>query len=260
MHGMVELTRAQLAALSAQFPPERPGPLVAQHIVSTGNGTCMADRWPEPGALVAGVGSNYMLWGDPAALRPGDLRGMAGFYDTPDGFAPLLREAFDELYEWPRKIFTLDGPPQRPPPAPGHLIRRLGPADAGKLGGLDDETSWISATWGGPAGLAASGTGWGAFTGERLVSVACPFFIGSAYEDIGVVTEEGARGLGLSPACAAAVCDDIRARGRTPTWTTSPDNVPSLRIAEKLGFVHHRDDWLLVAGMPIPGSAIPPGG
>jgi RimJ/RimL family protein N-acetyltransferase len=254
---MIELTRAQLATLSDRFLPERPGPLVAQHVINTGNGTCMADRWPDPRALVAETGSNYALSGDPAALRPADLRGMAGFYDGPEGFVPLLRGAFDELYEWPRVVFTLQGPPRRPPP--GHLVRRLGPADAGALGGLSREAGWISATWGGPAGLAASGTGWGAFAGGRLVSVACPFYVGSAYEDIGVVTEEDARGRGLSPTCAAAVCDDARARGRTPTWTTSPDNVPSLRAAEKLGFVHHHDDRALVAGMPIPESASPPG-
>jgi hypothetical protein len=42
-------------------------------------------------------------------------------------------------------------------------------------------------TWGGPAGLAVSGTGWPAFDGDRAVSVAVPFFVGADHEDIGVV-------------------------------------------------------------------------
>ena len=52
----------------------------------------------------------------------------------------------------------------------------------------------------------------------------------------GVATEPGSRGQGLSTACAGAVCQDVRDRGRIPSWTTSPDNTASLRVAAKLGF------------------------
>jgi RimJ/RimL family protein N-acetyltransferase len=54
------------------------------------------------------------------------------------------------------------------------------------------------------------------------------------------------------------VVEDVRARGRTPSWSTSPDNRPSLRVAEKLGFEKARDAVLYVVGMPVPGSARPP--
>jgi RimJ/RimL family protein N-acetyltransferase len=136
-------------------------------------------------------------------------------------------------------------------------VRRLGPGDAGALAGLGEETAWIADTWGGPGGLAASGTGWGAFSGRRLAAVACPFFVGAAYEDLGVATEPGFRGLGLSPACAAAVCQDVRRRGRVPSWTTSPDNTASLRVAGKLGFRLERHDRLLVVDVPVPEPARP---
>jgi predicted GNAT family acetyltransferase len=76
--------------------------------------------------------------------------------------------------------------------------------------------------------------------------------VGAVYEDVGVATEPGFRGLGLSSACAAAVCRDVRRRGRLPSWTTSPDNTASLRVAAKLGFRHRRHDRLLVADVPIP--------
>ena len=72
------------------------------------------------------------------------------------------------------------------------------------------------------------------------------------YEDIGVVTERDYRGQGLSAACAAALCDDIRARGRRPSWSTAPENHASLRVAEKLGFVVQRHDRLLVVGQNVP--------
>jgi predicted GNAT family acetyltransferase len=86
----------------------------------------------------------------------------------------------------------------------------------------------------------------------QLAAVACTFFLGTTYEDIGVVTIPEYRRLGLSTACASALCHDIRARGHRPTWATSPDNTASLRIAEKLGFQLHRNDVSYVIGVEIP--------
>jgi predicted GNAT family acetyltransferase len=82
--------------------------------------------------------------------------------------------------------------------------------------------------------------------------VACPFFVGTAHEDLGVATEPGFRRLGPSTALAAAVCRDVRDRGRVPSWSTSPDNTASLRVAARLGFTLRRRDRLLVADVPVP--------
>jgi RimJ/RimL family protein N-acetyltransferase len=257
---LARLTRAQLATVTHLLPPERPGPMIAQHLLATGNGSCLADRWPGPRALAVETGFTWALAGDPAALDPAAVAGrVVGFVEAPAAFEPLLQAAARELHEWPRVILTLEGPEgPLPPPAGGaHPVRRLGPGDAGALAGLGEETAWIADSWGGPGGLAASGTGWGAFDGRRLVAVACPFFVGVGYEDVGVATEPGFRGLGLSPACAAAVCRDVRRRGRVPSWTTSPDNTASLRVAGKLGFRLERHDRLLVADVPIPEPARP---
>jgi hypothetical protein len=57
----VPLTREQLAGLRQWFLPERPGPLIAQHLIGTGNGSCLADRWPDPRALVVETGGNYTV-------------------------------------------------------------------------------------------------------------------------------------------------------------------------------------------------------
>jgi RimJ/RimL family protein N-acetyltransferase len=259
---LVPLTRARLAMLRSWFLPERPGPLVAQHVLATGNGRCLVDRWPDPRALVVETAGNYTLAGDPGALGPGDLRDhVAGFVEAPAPFEPLLLAAFGEVFEWPRVIFTLEGPAGAvPAPPAGHEVRRLGAGDGGSLASLGEETAWIAKTWGSPAGLAASGTGWGAFAGPRLVAVACPFFVGEVHEDLGVATEPASRGLGLSTACAAEVVRDVRRRGRVPTWTTSPDNTASLRVAAKLGFALRRRDRLLVVAIPAPRPARRAGG
>ena len=257
---LARLTREQLATVTHLLPPERPGPMIAQHLLHTGNGSCLADRWPEPRALAVETGFNWALAGDPAALDPAAVAGrVVGFVEAPAAFEPLLAAAASELHEWPRVVLTLEGADLPPPPAADRAaeLRRLGPGDAGALAGLGEEAAWIADTWGGPGGLAASGTGWGAFSGRRLVAVACPFFVGVAYEDLGVATEPGFRGLGLSPACAAAVCQDVRRRGRVPSWTTSPDNTASLRVAGKLGFRVERHDRLLVVDVPVPEPARP---
>lgn len=85
-----------------------------------------------------------------------------------------------------------------------------------------------------------------------MVSVACSFYVGTEHEDIGVVTAPAFRGRGLSTACAAALATEIRARGRQPSWSTSPDNLASRAVAARLGFVHAREDVLYAVHTPIP--------
>lgn len=256
---MILLTTEQTGLLRNWFLPERPGPLIGSHVIQTGHGACFADRWPDPRAVLVETAGNYTLLGDARALTPAELRPhVRGFVETSEAFAPLLEAAFPDVKIWQRVILVQPDPPA-PRAATGHTVRRLEPADAHHLQALGPESAWISKTWGGPQGLAAEGCGWGAFVAGRLASVACTFFLGETYEDIGIVTEPEFRGRGLSAACAGALCDDIWARGHQPTWTTSPDNLASVQVAEKLGFVVQRHDLLYVVDIPIPAPAEPPG-
>jgi hypothetical protein len=255
---MIRLTPEQTATLKHWFLPERPGPLIGAHLIQTGHGVCRVDRWPAPRVVLVETAGNYTLLGEAPAVTPADLQPhIEGFVDTSEAFAPLLRAAFPEVQTWPRVAFVQHNAPG-PVTAGDVALRRLEPFDTPNLEGFDPDSAWISNTWGGSAGLAGSGCGWGAFVAGRLVSIACTFFLGETYEDIGVVTEPAFRGSGLSVACAGALCRDIRARGHQPTWTTSPDNTASLRVAEKLGFVVHRQHQLYVVGIPIPEPAEPP--
>jgi GNAT superfamily N-acetyltransferase len=246
---LAELAPAVAARLRDWFLPDRPGPLVGLHVLHTGHGRVLADRPDAPRAVLVGTAGNWSLAGDPAALTPELLRpALRGFAEVPAAFVPLVEAAFPAAARWDRVVQVQRAARQ----APARDVRRLGPADAPLLRALPGDLAWIAGTWGGPDGLAASGTAWGAVGGGRLGAVACPFFAGDRYEDIGVVTLPARRGQGLGTACAGAVCADVRARGRVPSWTTSADNPGSLGIAAALGFTLERRDVLHVIGVPIP--------
>lgn len=250
---MIHLEAARRAALLSWFQPERPAAgLIGAHVQQTGHGVWWADRWPDPRLVIVRTGLNYALRGDPAAFPTHAPIPIEGFIDPNPAFLPVLEQSYGEVYRWPRVLFQLDTPPVDRAVRGNATLRCLTAADAGAVARLAPDLTWIAETWDGPAGLAASGYAWGAFIDGVLASVACSFFVGETYEDIGVVTEAAYRGRGYSSACSAALCREIQGRGRTPTWSTSPDNLASIGVAEKLGFRFVGPSELYVIGFPPP--------
>jgi GNAT acetyltransferase len=194
--------------------------------------------------VLAQIAENYALRGEPDRLRASDLDDVAGYVEAPPCWRPALQAVDPDVRDWPRVIATLPpaAGPAAAPAVPGsarHEVGRIVPADARAIADHDPDGAWITNTWGGPSGLAAAAAAHGAFVAGRLVSIAVPFYLGARYGDIGVVTEAAQRGRGLSTACAAGVVADLRGAGLIPTWTTSPDNLASLGVAARLGFVRH---------------------
>jgi len=248
---VIALAPAARTAARELFVPDRPGPMVGLHVIHTGLGQMWVDRASSPRVALAAIGMDLQLAGDAAALDPDALRRVLperGLVDAPGPLAGVLRVADPEIGSWDRVIATLTGDA----PAidlPANIdVRRLTPEDAIAVTGLSSDIEWISLPFEGARGLAASGLAFGAFSDERLVSAATPFHIGERFEDIGVVTESAWRGRGLNPACVARVVADIRARGRTPSWSTTPDNAASLRVAAKFGATLDRTDILYTRG------------
>jgi RimJ/RimL family protein N-acetyltransferase len=252
---MILLSPDQVAAIKTWFLPDRPGALLSLHALTTGLGRFYADCWPEPRAFLVETTGNYSLQGDPNVLSPHDLIDrITGVLDAPLSFRPLLQESFPEMKIWDRIIFSLEKKADLPStPSCIFSLRRLTRDDAHSLANMSEEVTWISKTWGGSEGLVGSGYAWAVFDGQKILSVACSFFVGETYEDIGVVTEPAYRRLGLSAACSYALCQDIFARGRRGSWSTSTDNVASQGVAEKLGFQFQRYDHLYVINQAIPG-------
>ncbi len=253
---MIDIAPTEREPLARVFP-DRPGPMAGQHAVATGLGRCIVDRWPEPRVAIARAGYDVQLTGAPERLDEDELRELVpvGFIDAAPEFEPTIARVFPAAVRWSRVIATLES--AAPPPRAPATIRRLTADDADALGELEDDIDWISASHGGHRKAARSTLAFGAFVGTELASVAIPFHLGPSFEDVGVVTRADFRGRGLSPACAAHVAADVRARGRTPSWSTSPDNLASLAVAKKLGARKHRDDVLWVTGTEVPEVARP---
>ena len=77
----------------------------------------------------------------------------------------------------------------------------------------------------------------GAVVEGRVVSVAHTNAITERYADIGVFTHQDFRNRGYSTASAALVAAAIQGSGRMPVWSCGEDNLASLRVAAKVGFV-----------------------
>ncbi|MFI9202940.1 GNAT family N-acetyltransferase [Streptomyces sp. NPDC053048] len=235
-------TEPAVRARQPWFPAGRPGVgALPEHAARTGLGTWWTDHPSRPRAAYVACAGYAVLAGDPCATVPADLAPLAHCYvAAPDRFLPLLGRAFERIVPWERMIWAHDAPVSAVRPMPGAVVRAvvrpLVPADAPAVRALGPDLAWIAESWGGPYGLAASGHGWGAFRDGLLLSLACTSFAGSRYEDIAVATLPAARGRGLASACVRALCADITARGRIPSWTCSRDNHPSRRLAAKSGF------------------------
>lgn len=71
---------------------------------------------------------------------------------------------------------------------------------------------------------------------DEIVSLAHTFAWSPGYVDIGVTTHEDWRGQGYATTAAAILAEEILKRNRTPVWSCSVRNEPSMRIAARLGF------------------------
>ena len=77
----------------------------------------------------------------------------------------------------------------------------------------------------------------GAIVAGVLVAIAHTSAITDAYADIGVSTLQLWQGRGLATVAASIVAGRIQDSGRTPVWSAGEDNLASLRVARKVGFV-----------------------
>ncbi|WP_329124680.1 GNAT family N-acetyltransferase [Streptomyces sp. NBC_01465] len=249
---MIELPLRQLSSRMRWFPSGSAGPTaLAEHVLATGTGRLWADRAERPRALAVTSAGHVLLRGDASTLEPAALAPLSGHYAlAPARFLPALGSAFDRIVPWERMVYVRREQPALPRPLRGTTVRRIVPSDTPALAALDAESAWIYDSWGSPAALAASGHAWGAFHRDRLLAVACTYFLGTLYEDIAVVTAAEHRREQLALTCVVALCADVESRGRTASWTCSSHNRPSRLLAWTAGFRLEREYVHYATGTP----------
>ncbi|MGW2748061.1 GNAT family N-acetyltransferase [Streptomyces sp. NPDC001450] len=251
---MIKISPPDPRALARWFPAHSPGPAtIGEHVLATGIGRWWGDRPVQPSAVAVSCAGHVVLRGSPEELTPELLAPLAGNrVEAPARFLPALGAAFDRLTPWERMIWTLQATPRAAMVPHAVTVRRLNPADADTVLELGSDASWLSASWGGPRGLAASGHAWAAVgrTGQ-ILSMACTYFRGTDYEDVAVYTVPDRRRHHLALACVTSLCADITSRGHTPSWNCSVHNRASRLLAWNAGFRLVREYVHYAAGSPL---------
>jgi RimJ/RimL family protein N-acetyltransferase len=216
----IHLLRRGLARAVVAGTPERPRAAVVQSLLDPSEPTAFGDD----------AGS---LW---SLLR--DLDGWEAV-NVPLAVGPPLSALIEAATGYPGKLneeiyYVLDHPVVA---ATHPAVRRLTLADLPLLEAATEPLEMEGWSFGSAAALLADGYVAGAVIDGQLVAVAFTGSFSDRHAGIGVVTHEAWRGRGLSTATAALVCADVQAAGLTPVWSTAIYNVPSQRVATKLGFV-----------------------
>jgi len=115
-------------------------------------------------------------------------------------------------------------------------VRRLTPEDLTLLEILPREAQPIG-FWGDLQTSPTEGLVAGAIVEDKVVATCFVAAHGQRYVDIGVYALENYRRRGLATAAASLVARSVQSKGLIPVWSCGSHNVPSLKLARKLGFV-----------------------
>lgn len=116
------------------------------------------------------------------------------------------------------------------------------PIDEGLLGDERLENvravqGWVLSFWPSYADFVATGFGYALEVGERIASWCLTVYASGDRRELGLATVPEQRGHGFATLAAAATVDHAVSHGITPEWHCWDDNLPSIRVAEKVGFV-----------------------
>jgi RimJ/RimL family protein N-acetyltransferase len=154
-------------------------------------------------------------------------------------------------------IYQVLAEPARPFPHPA--VRRLTIDDRNHLDAAEASLGTPGWNWGSGATMLEEGIAAGGIVDDRLVAIAYTGAVSGRHADIGVATLPAWQGRGLATASAALVSEGIQATGRTPVWSAGENNLASLQVARKLGFVEVSRRVYVIPDRPAPTTE-PEGG
>lgn len=256
---MIELQAGQFHKASALFSKTHYGVLAAGTLAGCHPGRVFLDNLADPrSGLVCTRLDYFFLAGQPseaildwlyvrfqnefipqmqAVIGTGDV---ILFFDPFDWNGPLFERFADcqpLLIHKKRHILPagagakLLGWQERVPPG-----YRLLPYTLGLMEALPELVPQAELFFGSVESFLAKGYGWAIMDGNQLASTCSAVFVGSGEVEIDIHTAEAYRGRGLAFLAASAFIEDSLKRGLNPIWGCWPENLPSNRLASKLGF------------------------
>ncbi|HVE93112.1 MAG TPA: GNAT family N-acetyltransferase [Actinomycetota bacterium] len=244
--------RLQLASLLEDLPQNT----IPLHALRTGNGRFYADDAAaavEPSLLpreLNGFGPPDRLWRllrgipkwDCVLVEREDARELGRVIEAETGVSVRY---FDDVE------YTLPGPPLVPH---DDRVRVLGPDD---LPLLESRFGLVGESADAARLLLDTGLVAGAFDESgQLVGQANNHARTDLHAEIGVGTDEAARGLGLATSAASLVASLVMRDGLVPVWSTGEHNAASRRVAEKLGFQEVWRRTFVIPDRPVAAGAV----
>jgi hypothetical protein len=113
-------------------------------------------------------------------------------------------------------------------------VRLLTKADIGLLDAIPH--GFKVGFWGSTQALLEHSIMVGAVIEDRVVTTASADAYSEKYAEIGVYTHPDFRCRGLVTAAASLLVKHLQTSGRIPAWSNGENNIPSPRVARKLGF------------------------
>lgn len=115
------------------------------------------------------------------------------------------------------------------------------------LENMNGPAGWLHSFWPDEVAFVAHGLGFAVLDGTKAASWALSVYAGAGALELGVETAISHRGQGLATVAADACLEACISRDLTPQWQCDQNNVPSVRLATRLGFVagYHYLDYRL---------------
>jgi GNAT superfamily N-acetyltransferase len=114
---------------------------------------------------------------------------------------------------------------------------RVVPVTPELLAAQPDQAGEAALFYGSPEAFLRHSLGFCVVDGETVASACTGVFVGGGEIEISIHTAEAYRRRGLAYLAAAAFIEASRQRGLNPIWGCWPENLPSMQLARKLGFV-----------------------
>lgn len=177
------------------------------------------------------------------AIRAQAIAGGLAYFKA-RALTPSIEAALDELFqgialrELPSLFYGLD----RAGVAPQVDRVRLQPIDrallaSAGLANVEHVRAEIRWMWPSEERFYAYGFGWAALADQQIVCWCTAEYVSATSCGIGITTVPESERRGIATATAGQFVTEAFRRGLRPYWECRSDNLGSIRVAEKLGFV-----------------------